>query len=465
MSNIKNKVYEILSEHFYISQSEVSDSLAPGDLPTWDSLGQIQLILKLEEKFSTQFSVDEVMSINNVKDIVKILENHSSTNGGKGAITTSKITTNPLILPKMTFVDINSILSILSSSIKKVAIVSTQSKYSIPIKDKIKSILKDKDILIFEKQGSESTEESILEIYSKLNDFKPDLVISIGGGSILDSSKIAILLVENENLNLENITQQNKLPTEKKQIKFLAIPTIFGSGAEVSSSAVFNKKDSLGKNIVFSSSLLPDYVLIDSSSSKNLNKKLILSGAFDALTHCIEGYVSIIDHPLVRPYSIYGIKELLNLILTIEDNDSISEESLESLSYLSFYGGIVQNHNSVGLTHAIAHQTNSFGLLHGQANAFFLNEVIKFNLKTSNKYSSMVSDCGLHDIKNLISKIDTLVDKSSLIPEKDILKELLQNKENIAESALNDRTIRTNPAPPTKNDIIEIISTAVEKYL
>ena len=73
MKEIRSKVFRIISEQFSASENEITDKIGPGDLAKWDSIGQLRLIMELEKQFNIQLSVDDVMSINNVNDIINII--------------------------------------------------------------------------------------------------------------------------------------------------------------------------------------------------------------------------------------------------------------------------------------------------------------------------------------------------------------------------------------------------------
>ncbi len=75
---IKSMVYKLISDLFYTSESKLNDNLGPGDLNAWDSLGQIQLIAKLEQEFDIKLELDDMMSINNIADIITVLTRYSS---------------------------------------------------------------------------------------------------------------------------------------------------------------------------------------------------------------------------------------------------------------------------------------------------------------------------------------------------------------------------------------------------
>ena len=73
MVNTKTKLYKIISELFSVNESEIKNDIEPGEVSGWDSLGQIQLILKIEQEFNLKFSVDEMITVNNVGDILAVI--------------------------------------------------------------------------------------------------------------------------------------------------------------------------------------------------------------------------------------------------------------------------------------------------------------------------------------------------------------------------------------------------------
>lgn len=77
MINAKTKLYRIISEQFSVEVSEINDNQGPGDLPGWDSIGHVQLILQIEQSFGISLSVDNVIAINNISDIISIIAKNS----------------------------------------------------------------------------------------------------------------------------------------------------------------------------------------------------------------------------------------------------------------------------------------------------------------------------------------------------------------------------------------------------
>jgi acyl carrier protein len=74
MDKIRAEVYRILVEQFYLEEKDLSDGVGPGDFPAWNSLGHIQFIMKLEQFFGIRFSADDVMSFENVGDLILLVE-------------------------------------------------------------------------------------------------------------------------------------------------------------------------------------------------------------------------------------------------------------------------------------------------------------------------------------------------------------------------------------------------------
>lgn len=75
---VKEKVYDILAEVFSISREQISDEIGPGDLRAWDSLGQLELLTGIEREFNLRLSVDDIVAIESVADIVRIVEEKES---------------------------------------------------------------------------------------------------------------------------------------------------------------------------------------------------------------------------------------------------------------------------------------------------------------------------------------------------------------------------------------------------
>lgn len=78
MNEFKDRVYGILTEQFAVDREELTDETGPGNIPAWNSLGQLQLMLRIERQFNIRFSVDDVISFTNIGELVSLVENYMS---------------------------------------------------------------------------------------------------------------------------------------------------------------------------------------------------------------------------------------------------------------------------------------------------------------------------------------------------------------------------------------------------
>jgi acyl carrier protein len=73
MNDLRDEIYRLLAEQFCVEEGDLSDRIGPGDLPAWNSLGHLQLMLKLERHFGVRFSADDVMSFEDVGDLISLV--------------------------------------------------------------------------------------------------------------------------------------------------------------------------------------------------------------------------------------------------------------------------------------------------------------------------------------------------------------------------------------------------------
>ena len=464
VEKIRLKVFRIISEQFSVLENEIKDETGPGDLSKWDSIGQLRLILELEKQFNIQLSVDDVISINNITDIIKVInkyiedgENKSKYNDEKAPISLSFQTVR---IPTNTHWGKNSISVLNELDLNRTAFITGSSKYTDGIIEKVsEQMFKNTVYQVFQKPKGEPTEDGIFQLSEKLHQFSPDHIIAIGGGSTIDMAKLSWLLYEKPDFKLNDIDGSMIDLQFRKKALFIAVPTTF-SGSEVSSAAAFTTNNSLGKSIIVCHDFLPDHVILDPLLGKSAQPETIFSSAFDALTHAVEGYVSLISHSMLDPISIMTVKNILQSMKIIL-SDGINDDVLESLCFSAYYAGIVQNHCSVGLTHSFAHQLGNNGIGHGVANAMFLVPVIDYNSKRSDRFDVLASEIGYKSIFHLSDNIKEILTESSIIPGKEKLESIITDKTRVVSGAMKDITFRTNPVILDKSDVGVVFDNAM----
>lgn len=221
----------------------------------------------------------------------------------------------------------------------------------------------------------EPTAEHIQDIRNNLdNDY--DLIIGIGGGSVLDTAKILSVLLTN-NVNVEQIIGKDLIPNEG--IKMILIPSTAGTGAEVTPNAIVTLPDKQLKESVISSYLYPDIVILDSEILSKLPQTVIAATGIDAFTHAIESYISNKSNKLSRIFSSESMKLISQSLDDFYDNPD-EHENGEKMLVASMYGGMALSSAGTAAVHALAYPLGgTYGIAHGVANSMLLPHVMRFN--------------------------------------------------------------------------------------
>lgn len=466
MEEIKSRVYNLICEQFSVSQNDITDETGPGDLAKWDSIGQLRLILGIEKEFDLQLSIDHVISINNVRDIIEVIKKHIQKEEKPSEEQKEKVAVSsvfhPVRVPSITYCGSGSISVLNSFDFSRVALITGSSSYAMSIIETVRDLLSSNiDFKEFHRPDGEPKEVDIIKLAGKLQDFSPNLIIAIGGGSTIDTAKLSWLLYEKPDFQLASVDDSIHELQLRSKSSFIAAPTTF-SGAEVSSAAVFTKVNETGKTVFVLHDFIPDKVILDPNLGKGASLSIIYSSAFDALTHAIEGYVSIVNHPLLESNAIMAVKNIINALNKFK-NDGVTANILEMLFYSGYYAGILQNHCSVGLTHSFAHQLGGFSISHGTANAMFLVPVVEYNSARTKKYTNLLNEIGFESINEFLDQITKVIEESSIFPNEDVVKSIVTAKPVIIKGAMNDITFRTNPVSLNKSEVEAVFDNAIEK--
>lgn len=303
----------------------------------------------------------------------------------------------------------------------------------------------------------EPTAEEMKENVSELEDFQPDTILAIGGGSVLDGANLLRCLYEFPFFEISS----NNFNMLSWSTKFFALPTTIGSGAELSSAAVLFNKQTQTKEFVISHDFLPELIIFDDRFLASAPKKTLYLSTIDALSHCIEGYVSNIDNELC---SIYAEKALSLINANVDGIESFEKTKILNLQMAAYFAGMVQNHCIVGACHAIAHQMASYGYGHALAISLLLGAVIEKNAQNTqvaNKYIQLTQKSSVgenyRDLIYLIERIKSKVDLEQETFKFNKDREAIIQSESFFENALNDKGGMGNPIQLSKEFLVEII--------
>src|SRR5690554_24222 len=235
--------------------------------------------------------------------------------------------------------------------------------------------------------------QDIDDLLAKVRTFDPDLVVGIGGGSVLDTAKLLAVLHKGSQ-TWEEIIGVGLV--KKRNTKMVCIPTTSGTGSEVSPNAIFLDKRDGGKKGVISPYLVPDAAYIDPELTVGIPAAITASTGVDALTHCMEAYMNKFAHPITDMYALEGIRLIAKSLPKACANGS-DIEARNNVALGSLYGGMCLGPVNTAAVHALAYPLGSmFGIAHGLSNAVLLPAVMRFNIpEVSHVYAQVAAALGV----------------------------------------------------------------------
>ena len=213
-------------------------------------------------------------------------------------------------------------------------------------------------------------------VLEKAKSFEADSIVGIGGGSVLDVSKLVAAQLKNTQTIDEIIGIGN---LRERQTYLACIPSTSGTGSEVSPNAIFIDENG-GKKGVISPFLVPDASYIYPKLTLSVPASITAATGIDALTHCLEAYANKFSHPVVDVIAIEGIKLIAeNLVEACENGNDL--EARTNVALGSLYGGMCLGPVNTGAVHALSYPLGTeFHIPHGLSNALLLPYVMEFNL-------------------------------------------------------------------------------------
>lgn len=326
---------------------------------------------------------------------------------------------------------------------------------------------------------NDSSLHTIKEICELYNNASCNGIVAVGGGSVLDTAKAVKLAVSQNKLNMSDLFGYN-MAKKSLKVPLIAIPTTCGTGSEVTKVVVICDHKKGTKEEIISDLLLPDVAILDAKMLETLPLKSVFLTAFDALSHAIEGYCCKGKNMLSDRYSLIAIKSIFKNLPLILDGTGGKKEYLAMLESACF-AGISFSNSMVGAVHAIAHSVgSSLGVAHDYAVATLLPYVLKFNMDYScEEYAKLYDliaedkfDCIMENSQKaelFVSKVfDFFEINASKIGGISKFSDCGLNEisaKKIAELALTDGAILTNPKRMGYNEIVGILIDVEDKKL
>ena len=244
--------------------------------------------------------------------------------------------------------------------------------------------------LVFDDVEEDPSTNTVEKGVAMMNDFKPDTIIALGGGSPMDAAKAMWMFYEHPETSWYGVMQkyldirkrayQIKKPTKSPLI---GIPTTSGTGSEVTPFAVITDSETHVKYPLADYALTPNIAIVDSQFVETVPAKTTAWTGLDVLCHATESYVSVMATDYTRGWSLQTIKGVMENLPKSVQGDKLARRKMHDFSTMA---GMAFGQAFLGINHSLAHKMGgAFGLPHGLLIAIAMPQVIRFNAKRPQK--------------------------------------------------------------------------------
>lgn len=332
---------------------------------------------------------------------------------------------------------------------------------------KIQSLLSQSGILSDTFSGIEADPSiaTVMKGVAAINNYRPDWIIGIGGGSPIDAAKAMWIFYEHPDFTFEEAAKPFNLPELRRKARFIAIPTTSGTGTEVTAFSIITDHETGMKYPIADYNITPDMAILDTSLVAEMPPTLIADTGMDALTHAIEAYTSTVANPITDGLAIKAIQMVVCNLLNSYRGDATARVNVHIAQCLA---GMAFSNAILGAVHSMAHKTGRvIDIAHGRANAIYLTYVTQYNAKAApKKYAEIARYLGLEgdsDVTLVSALVDCIKKLRSDLGMPSSLKEYGTDEKNfmgqlkeIARAAVADPCTGTNPRTVTEDEMAKL---------
>ena len=324
-----------------------------------------------------------------------------------------------------------------------------------------------------------------------MNEFKPDCIIAVGGGSAMDAAKIMWVMYEHPEVEFMDMAMRfmdirkrvYTFPKMGEKAYFIAVPTSAGTGSEVTPFAVITDEKSGTKYPLADYELMPKMAIVDANMMMNAPKGLTSASGIDAVTHCLEAYASMMATEYTDGMAIESIKNIFKYLPSAYENGANDPVAREKMANAATMAGMAFANAFLGVCHSMAHKLGAFHHIpHGIANALMIEYVLRFNSEevptkmgtfpqydhphTLRRYAEVAEALNLggstdeEKLEKLIAAVNDLKEKIGI---KKTIKDygvdekyFLETLDDMTEQAFDDQCTGSNPRYPLMEEIKEM---------
>ncbi|GAM65846.1 alcohol dehydrogenase [Vibrio ishigakensis] len=221
-----------------------------------------------------------------------------------------------------------------------------------------------------------------------MQSFQPDVILALGGGSPMDAAKIMWVMYEHPETHFEELAMRfmdirkriYKFPKMGQKADLVCITTTSGTGSEVTPFAVVTDDETGAKYPLADYELTPNMAIVDANLVMNMPKSLTAFGGYDAVTHALEAYVSVLANEYSDGQALQALKMLKEYLPSSYANGANDPIAREKVHNAATIAGVAFANAFLGVCHSMAHKIGAeFHLPHGLANALLISNVVRYN--------------------------------------------------------------------------------------
>ena len=325
----------------------------------------------------------------------------------------------------------------------------------------------------------EPTPRFVDEAVNKFRNHNIDVIVGIGGGSVIDAGKAISAMLTKKNSIKDFLEGVGNKTHDGKKIPYIAVPTTSGTGSEVTKNTVISEVGIEGfKKSLRHDNLIPNYAVIDPKLVISCPKSVSSSCGMDAFTQLLEGYVSPKSNLITNTFAMSGIKKMKDAIIPVCNEKGLDINLRSAMAYGALLSGIVLANAGLGIVHGFASSIGGlFEIPHGVVCGTLLAESTKANIKRLEELGS--------EVENYLLKyalVGALIDGRKCFEDIDIshycsiLVDVLDNwtkKLNIdrlgqygitstdVDSIIDKTSLKNNPVQLRREDLHEILTNRI----
>ncbi len=223
---------------------------------------------------------------------------------------------------------------------------------------------------------------------AQMASYQPDVILALGGGSPMDAAKIMWVMYEHPETHFAELAMRfmdirkriYKFPKMGQKAELVCITTTSGTGSEVTPFAVVTDDKTGAKYPLADYELTPNMAIVDANLVMNMPKSLTAFGGYDAVTHALEAYVSVLANEYSDGQALQALKMLKEYLPSSYANGANDPIAREKVHNAATIAGIAFANAFLGVCHSMAHKLGAeFHVPHGLANALLIANVVRYN--------------------------------------------------------------------------------------